>query len=139
MKTVGCGLAEMINAEDLEAMASCGMSPAQVAEFYGCSRQNLVNIMKQNPHLQHAFDSGRDKVMIKAVRVIMNKLEKNDMLAAMFFLKCRCGWVEEGNKKDRDTKEIQQVSIYIPHNSRDTLPDNVLIENNDGSISPIVN
>lgn len=128
MKTVGCGLSEMINAEDLEAMASCGMSPAQVAEFYGCSRQNLVNIMKQNPHLKHAFDSGRDKVMIKAVRVIMNKLEKNDMLAAMFFLKCRCGWVEEGNRKEREIKDIPQVSIYIPHNGRDAIPDNAIIE-----------
>lgn len=133
MKTVGSGLAQMINAEDLEAMASCGMTPAQVAEFYGCSRQNLVNILKQNPQLNHAFDSGLKRVMIKAVRVLMNKLDKDDTLAAMFFLKCRCGWVEEANKKDRDTKEVQQVSIYLPFNGRDALPDNALIENSDGS------
>ena len=132
-KIKGCGLAEMINADDLEAMASCGMTPAQVADFYGCSRQNLVNIMKQNPHLKHAFDSGLQKVMIKAVRVLMNKLDKDDTLAAMFFLKCRCGWVEEANRKEREIKDIPQVRIFLPHNDRSPLPDNAIIESGEDS------
>ncbi|TVR66948.1 MAG: hypothetical protein EA420_01130 [Candidatus Competibacteraceae bacterium] len=123
MKTKGCGWREVIDPADLQAMATAGMTPAQVAAYYGMSRQNLCALLKNHPELDLAFKTGLNKVMIKATRVLMSKLEKEDVLAAMFLLKCRGGWVEEQHRREKLVIDAPRPVIYLPSNGRDPAPE----------------
>ena len=118
-KPAGCGIAQMINAKDLEAMAAIGMTPAEVGNFYGCSQQNIVNILKKNPHLKNAFDTGVNRILVKAAKVLIKKLDNDDTLSALFILKCKGRWVEEQYRKEKEVADIPKIHVYLPHNRRD--------------------
>lgn len=125
MKTKGCGVASIIDMDDLKAMAAHGMSQKEIANYYGLSRQGLVKILSKNPELQQAFSSGLHHIIVKAVRVLMKKIEAEDTFACVYFLNNRAGWCEERYRKDKvDPDSFPKVNIWLPDNGRLEIKDN---------------
>ncbi len=119
MKTKGCGVASIIDLDDLKAMATHGMTQKEIANYYGITRQGLVKILTKNPELQQAFTAGLNHVIVKAVRVLMKKLEADDTFAAVYLLNNRGGWCEERYRKEKiDPDSIPRINVYIPDNGR---------------------
>ena len=102
------------------------MTPAQIAEYYGLTRQGMVKVINNNPQLKEAFDKGLPYVLIKAASVVMHHIEQNNLLAAMYLLNNRGGWKEAKYDKEKPDADIQRVMIYLPENFRDS-PDNETI------------
>lgn len=118
-KTAGCGVAKMVNVEDLQAMAAAGMTPAQIATYYGLTRQGMVRVVEQNPELSQAFHDGLNHVLVKCVRVLMDKLDKGDTFAAVYLLNNRFGWMEERHRKEKPVIDMPKITIFLPDNQRD--------------------
>lgn len=117
-KTKGCGLAKVINPDDLEAMAIAGFSQAMMSRYYGITRQQLSNIIRDNPQLQDAISNGLENVYIKCVNTIMTKVNEGNLLAAMYMLNNRFGWMEEKYKKEKPAIDVPSVQIFLPENNR---------------------
>lgn len=118
-KTKGCGVATIVNPVDLEAMAAAGMTPAQIATYYNLTRQGMVKLISGNAELKEAFHNGLQHVLVKCVRVLMDKLEKGDTFSAIYLLNNRFGWCEEKYRKEKETIDMPKVTIYLPDNGRD--------------------
>lgn len=125
-KTKGCGTAMVVNPVDLEAMATAGMTPADIAKYYGLTRQGMIDVVKRNPELKEAFHNGLHHVLVKCVRVLMNKLEQGDTFAAIYLLNNRFGWCEERYKKEKEVIDAPRVMIYLPENGRDRNDETVI-------------
>ncbi len=126
MKTKGCGTAMVVNPVDLEAMATAGMTPAEIARYYGLTRQGMVDVVNRNPELKEAFHNGLHHVLVKCVRVLMDKLDKGDTFAAIYLLNNKFGWCEEKYKKEKEVIDAPRVMIYLPENNRDRNDETVI-------------
>lgn len=126
MKTKGCGTAMIVNPVDLEAMATAGMTPAEIAKYYGLTRQGMNDVVNSNPELKEAFHNGLNHVLVKCVRVLMNKLEQNDTFAAVYLLNNRFKWMEEKYRKEKEVVDAPRVMIYLPENNRDRNDETVI-------------
>lgn len=126
MKTKGCGTAMVVNPVDLEAMATAGMTPAEIGRYYGLTKQGMVRVVNNNPELKEAFHNGLNHVLVKCVRVLVDKLEKGDTFAAIYLLNNRFKWCEERFRKEKEVTDQPRVMIYLPENFRDS-PDNETI------------
>ena len=127
-KTKGCGTAQIVNVEDLQAMATAGMTPAEIARYFGLTRQGLAAMVNQNPELKEAFSNGLHHVLVKCVNVLLSKVEQGDTFAAIYLLNNRFGWMEAKYRKEKEIKDIQAVTIYLPDNNRDNPKDETIIE-----------
>ena len=127
-KTKGCGIAKIVDPRTLEAMAVAGMTPAEIARYYGLTRQGMVRVIENNPELKDAFHNGKDHIMIKAINVVYNKIDADDMFAAVYFLNNRCGWKEAKYEKEKPAIDGPRVIIYLPDNQRDKIIDETIID-----------
>lgn len=125
-KTKGCGIASIVDTQTLQSMAAVGMTPAQIAEYYGLTRQGMVKVINNNPELKEAFDKGLPHVLIKAAGVVIHHMEQKNLLAAMYILNNRGGWKEAKYDKEKPDADIPRIQIYLPENFRDS-PDNETI------------
>lgn len=132
MKTKGAGLSKVVHAEDIEAMAVAGMSQKQIADYYGISRQQMTNIIRENEELDHALSFGLQNVYVRCIKTIMslvdNGTEKSKMFGAVYMLNNKFGWMEEKYRKEEKTTNFSTATIYIPWNGRDPLPENAISE-----------
>lgn len=128
MKKKGCGTAKVIDKEDLCAMATAGLTPAQIANYFGLSRQGFNYIIEKNEELKDAFHNGLHHVLVRCVRVLMNKLDQGDTFAAIYLLNNRFGWVEEKYRKEKEVLDMPTVQIYLPENGRDLVKNEKMIE-----------
>ena len=127
-KTKGCGVATIVDPKDLKAMAVSGMSPAQIASYYNLTRQGMVRLINHNAELKAAFKDGLNHVMVKCVRVLMDKLEKGDTFAAIYLLNNRCGWIEAKYQREKEVTDMPRVQVYLPDNQRDSVKNETIIE-----------
>lgn len=118
MKTKGCGMTTIVNAEDLQAMATAGMTPAQIGAYYGLTKQGMIRVVNNDPKLKEAFHNGLNHVLVKCVRVLMDKLDKGDTFAAVYLLNNRFKWMEEKYRKEKEVVDQPRVMIYLPDNQR---------------------
>ena len=83
------------------------LNQEQIAGVLGISADTFRRIMKQNDSVSIAYKKGRAaKVELVAESLLKNATEKNNVLAQMFFLKCRGGWVESQPEHERPTINI---------------------------------
>ncbi len=122
-KTKGCGVAKIVDVRTLESMAVAGMTPAQIASYYGLTRQGMVKVIENNPELHDAFHRGKDHITVKAINGLVKKIDEGDMFAIVYYLNNRCGWKEAKYEKEKPDVDAPRVTIYIPDNGRDK-PDN---------------
>lgn len=99
-------------ADRIRALAADGFSLVGVAADLGVSKDTLRGWMEREPHLQDAFEQGRETER----RTLHNHLyrmatEKGNAAAAMFLLKARHGY-REGDQSDQANRV--SISIALP-------------------------
>ena len=130
------GVAGVMNPDMVRKLAAQGMGLAEIGYFYGCGKSNIHHAIRSDEAIQQAWNEGLAQAIEKATSCLMKNItEHNNVLAAMFFLKCKHltgegerGWVEEQHKKEQPDNNLPRVSIYIPHNNRDAIPEDAIIE-----------
>lgn len=100
--------------EQVEKMAAY-LNKAQIAACLGIAEKTFLRICRENESVDTAYKRGRaSHVGTVAASLLRNATEKNNVLAQMFFLKCRGGWVESQPEQER-----QQITIqYSPAQGR---------------------
>lgn len=100
--------------EQVEKLAAY-LNKAQIASVLGMAEKTFLRICRENELVDTAYKRGRaSHVGTVAASLLRNATEKNNVLAQMFFLKCRGGWVESQPEQER-----QQINInYSPAQGR---------------------
>ena len=100
--------------EQVERLAAY-LNQAQIAAVLGIAEDTFRRIMRENDSVSMAYKRGRaSHVGTVAASLLRNATEKNNVLAQMFFLKCRGGWVESQPEQERQTINIS----YSPAQGR---------------------
>ena len=136
------GVRGVLTPDAVRSYAAKGMSLGEIAYFHGCTKMNICGAIKEDLDLQQAWNEGISAAIEKATNCLLRNIENDNVLAAMFLLKCKHlsgekGWLEEQHKqKIVDTESAPRVHIYLPGNGRDSIPDAVsedfLIKNGPG-------
>ena len=109
-----------MDVSDLERFGINGITMEQMGDYYGISKQRVSQIFDECPELKIAYNRGVALGADKATASLMNLVEKGNVVATLFYLKSRAGWVEKqhvkGVKSTED--EIKRVHIYLPDNDR---------------------
>jgi len=117
----GSGLIKNLNLEHIEKMAEAGMSRQQIGQWYGVTGQRIGQLVEEHPDLDEAFTRGLAKGIEKASNGLMKLIEEGNLIATIFYLKCQAKWREAQYDKPEPETNVQRVSIYLPHNSRDEI------------------
>ena len=113
---------ETINFDHVKQMASQGMSRGQIGAYFGITGQRVGQLIKENPDLEEAFESGLAVGINRASNKLMELIEAGNIVAILFYLKCQAGWMEQQYVKDKvDESTLPKVMIYLPDNQRDGL------------------
>lgn len=125
------GVHGVLTPDAVRSYAAKGMSLTEIAYFHGCTKMNICSAIKEDLDLQQAWNEGISEALEKATNCLMRNIENDNVLAAMFLLKCKHltgerGWLEEQHKqKVVDAESAPRVNVYLPHNFRDSIPDTV--------------
>ena len=116
--------------EEVERMAAY-LNKAQIAACLGIAENTFTRLTRENESIDAAYKKGRASHVGKVADALLkNATEKNNVLAQMFFLKCRGGWVESQPEQER-----QQINIhYSPaqgRGERDVTPEPDRLESNE--------
>lgn len=100
--------------DEVERMAAY-LNKAQIAACLGIAENTFTRLTKENESIDAAYKRGRASHVGKVADALLrNATDKNNVLAQMFFLKCRGGWVESQPEQER-----QQINInYSPAQGR---------------------
>lgn len=91
------------------------LNQEQIAGVLGIAPDTLRRIMRENESVSIAYKKGRaSKVNLVAESLFKNATEKNNVLAQIFYLKARGGWVESQPEQERQTINIS----YSPAQGR---------------------
>lgn len=92
--------------EQVERLAAY-LNQEQIAGVLGIAPDTLRRIMRENESVSIAYKKGRaSKVNLVAESLFKNATEKNNVLAQIFYLKARGGWVESQPEQERPTIQI---------------------------------
>lgn len=91
------------------------LNKEQIAACLGIAENTFTRLCRENESINAAYKRGRASHVGKVADALLkNATEKNNVLAQMFFLKCRGGWVESQPEQERQTISIS----YSPANGR---------------------
>ena len=134
MKTKGCGIQQTMTVQEIAAMAQGGMNRQQIADYYGISVRRLNQLFKERNDLLQAFNTGLAQGIRFATGKLMELIDEKNVVSILFFLKCRASWIEQQYVKEKETQELPRVKIFLPHNNRDALSNDIVIESGSDSM-----
>jgi len=83
------------------------LNKAQIASVLGMAEKTFLRICRENESVDTAYKKGRaSHVGTVAASLVRNATEKNNVLAQIFYLKARGGWVESQPEHERPTINI---------------------------------
>jgi len=92
--------------DQVERMAAY-LNQEQIAAVLGISADTFRRIMRSNESVSIAYKKGRaSNVGNVAAALVRNATEKNNVLAQIFYLKARGGWVESQPEQEKPTINI---------------------------------
>lgn len=102
------------------ASAKQGMFEKDIARLLGFHPNYFSEIKRRHPELVEEMQFGRAEQIKEATRVVAKHLKKDSLAAAMYVLKCRGGYREDGREPDNDseTRNSQSTSERILANIR---------------------
>ena len=121
------GVKGVLNPDMVRKLASQGMGLSEIGYYYGCTKSNICHAIKSDEDLSQAWNEGLSMAVEKATGCLMRNIENDNVLAAMFLLKCKHligekGWLEQQYKeKIVDPDLAPRVMIYLPENNRDVV------------------
>jgi transcriptional regulator with XRE-family HTH domain len=121
MPAKNTGIEKIMTSDEIREMACGGMSRQQVADYYGITVRRLNQIFKQRNDLLAAFNTGLAQGIKVATRELMNRIQEGNIIATIFYLKARGGWIEQQYIKQKPETDAPKVQIYLPDNGRDSV------------------
>jgi len=92
--------------DEVERMAAY-LNKAQIAACLGIAENTFSRLTRENESINTAYKKGRASHVGKVADALLkNATEKNNVLAQIFFLKCRGGWVESQPEQEKPTINI---------------------------------
>ena len=108
--------------EIIERAARAGCTLKQIACLLGVSERALDNWIAR-PDVEQVYQAARMNAILNVADMLYNLALAGDLNACIFYLRTQAGWkvatdqVVQGDSDDH-------VTIYLPDNGRDRLPDN---------------
>jgi hypothetical protein len=93
--------------DQVEALASSGMTYAQIADALGIHLHTLIRKRNQLESFAEALRRGRAKGILAVANKLWESATRGNVVAAIFFLKCQGGW-REFQERDFHMSEIEE-------------------------------
>lgn len=78
----------------IESMAATGLTIEQIRNNLGYKKTTYYKNKKINAEIAEAIKRGESKGIAVATSKLFEGIQKNNLTAIIFFLKCRAGWKE---------------------------------------------
>lgn len=94
--------------DQLETMSAMGLTIAQIAAILGFSKETLKKRLQEDYTLADLLESGRGKANLTVARSLFGMAtdkNKPNVTAAIFYLKCRAGWIEPDHINEDEQPE----------------------------------
>lgn len=120
MKTLNCGKHGLMTPELIEQYASQGMTLTEIGKLFECTSKNVQHAINFNAEKKAAWTRGNAKLIQTTTSALMGKIAKGDIIAILFTLKVKAGWIEAEkllNKPDESVRPV--VNVYLPDNNRE--------------------
>ena len=108
----------VLNNEELakvEALASV-LTTEQIADYFGIGRRTFYDIMERQEDVAAHYKKGRAKAIGNIAQNLMQKAQKGDNAAMMFYLKTQAGWREThvvDSTSSDGTMAVQPTTINL--------------------------
>ena len=100
--------------QQVERMAAY-LNKAQIAACLGIAENTFTRLCRENESIDAAYKKGKaQNVEAVAAALVRNAVDKNNVLAQIFYLKARGGWVESQPEQERQVININ----YSPAQGR---------------------
>ena len=119
-KTLNCGKHGLMTPALIEQYAAQGMRLTEIGKLFECTGENVSHAINHNAEKKAAWERGNAKLIEKTTSALMRKIEANDIIAILFTLKVKAGWIEAEkllNKPDDTARPV--VNVYLPQNNRE--------------------
>lgn len=97
-----------IDINQVELLASRGLTREQVAHNLGVSSRTLQRRTKEDPAFEEAYVRGKSKGITEIANALYKKAKDGNTTAQIFFLKCN-GWKEESAVEVKNTSPVQFI------------------------------
>ncbi len=94
-KEKGSGLRNVLTPEMVQTYAAKGMTLREIGLMYGYSGQRVGQLIGADAELKEAWETGNAELCDTLTSALMRLVEKDNLVAIIFALKARCGWVEQ--------------------------------------------
>lgn len=84
----------------IRRMFAAGHNQSSVATALGISRSSFGHLRKRDERVQEAYEEGLGAFEYEMVEYLAKAAEKGNVAAAMFLLKTRCGYRENGDPSE---------------------------------------
>ena len=122
-KKKGSGLRNVLTAEMIKGYAAKGMSFTEIARMYGYTKERIGQIIGKDSELKEAWETGNAELCDTLTSALMRLVAKDNVIAILFALKSRCGWVEAQYLLNKpDATQQPQINVYLPDNGRNVSP-----------------
>lgn len=102
-----------IDLAEVEKAARTCSSLKKIADALGISEDTLARRRQSSADFAEAIKRGQAKAEIRAGDKLMELIEKGNLGAIIFFLKCRCGWCET-QKIEADVTTREGIPEGLP-------------------------
>ena len=117
------GLKQLLTPAMVKAYAAKGMSLKEIGLMYGYTNQRIGQLIGKDAELKEAWEAGNAELCDTLTSALMRLVEKDNLVAVIFALKARCGWVEQQYLLNKQDAALQpQVTVYLPANNRSAAP-----------------
>lgn len=80
--------------DKVEALSGRGLTKEQIILCLGVSKNWFYKKKKQDKRFEEALDRGKSKAVAACTAKLMSHIEKGNLTALIFWLKCQAGWKE---------------------------------------------
>lgn len=97
-----------LDINQVELLASRGLTKEQVAHNLGISLRTLLRRTKEDPAFEEAYVRGKSKGIAEISNALYKKAKEGNTTAQIFFLKCN-GWKEESSIDINNNSPVQVI------------------------------
>lgn len=94
--------------EKVEELASQGLYEYQIAYCMGIAPETFSHKKKSHPELADAVNRGQARGVERVTRKLLEKADKGDMTAIIFYLKCKGQW-REAKEEDNSEENLKNA------------------------------
>ena len=100
-----------IDLENVRRYSALGLKLGQIAACFGISAVTFAVLRKKHPEIDKAILEGRGSKVAEVVEALLkNAVENENVIAQMFFLKCKGNFIEHEKQEEENGHTIEDLS-----------------------------